>query len=537
MRLKKGKQMERGSHQMTTATRTARGIAVAISVCLALVVASCQSATPAAPGAQASQTAVQQPLVIVQGYLPKAIDPAFDTGLFTMSTYSYIFDTLVKTDDSGQLLPNLATSWRTVDPKTWEFKIRSGVKFHNGEVFDAAAAKYTIDRINDPDLKSPWRGGRLGAISGVEAPSADTLVIKTSVPSVVIPSGLTTIYMVPPKHVTQSGAVGFGKAPIGTGPFRVTEWVVDDHLTLERNPDYWGGAPKLSKVTIRMVPEEAPRIAALQAGEAQVAFPLSPELVSSVTAKPDLKVAQVILGQSLVIAMRAVNSGPLEKKQVRQALNYAIDKQKIFSTLMQSQGRLLDGQLGGPNTYGYNPDLKAYPYDVQKAKQLLADAGYPNGFEVKFQGPVGRYPQDQQIGEVIAAQLAAVGVKTRYEVIEAGKFSATAADGTIGPLFLWGWNLAPAMAVDQVFPFHVSGHPRKLLADPEFDRIYKQSETEFDASKRLALLQQADTVYRDLAPSIFLWQLPMPIGFNAKVQGFVAHPDATMDLRTMTYVK
>jgi len=527
--------MRKGSRDMRNRTRHPRGVALAIGITLALVLASCQGGRPST-GADATPAGPQS-LVIVQSYLPKLLDPAFDTALFTGATFSYIFDALVKTDDSGQLRPNLATSWRSVDPTTWEFKLRTGVKFHNGEVFDAAAAKYTLDRVLDPNTKSVWRGGRLGAMSSVSAPSADTLTIKTSAPSVIIPSGLTTIYMVPPKYASEQGVAGFGKAPFGTGPFKVAEWKVDDHVTLERNPDYWGGAPKLSTVTIRMVPDEAPRIAALQNGEAQIAFPISPDQIGAVRTKPDLKVEHVNIGQALVVAMRGINSGPLEKKEVRQALNYAIDKKKIFDALMQGQGRILDGQLGGTNTYGYNPDLTAYPYDPQKAKQLLAQAGFPNGFEVKFEGPTGRYPQDQQVGEAIVAQLAAVGVKTRYEVLESAKFSASAADGTIGPLYLWGWNLAPAMSIDQPYPFYLSTSARKLLNDPEFDRLYKQSDVEFDPDKRLKLLQQIGSVYREDAASIFLWQLPNIFGVNAKVQGFVAHPDATVDLRTMTYTK
>lgn len=521
-----------------TAAPAAKPTEAAKSAAPAATTAPAAAAKPAAttaPAAAAKPAAgsASGTLVVAQGLLPKALDPAFDTSLFAGTTYHSIFETLVLADDKGEITPSLATSWRSVDPTTWEFKIRQGVKFHNGEDFNAAAAKYTLERILDPEVKSAW-ATRLNLISTVEAPAPDTLVIKTKQPFVALPANLTVVWMVPPQYTQQQGVVGFGKAPVGTGPFKLVEWVVDSHLTVESNAQYWKGAPKISRITFRNVPEESARLAALEAGEAHVAFPVSPDQVGRLEGRPELKVSEIALGQALTVALRSIGTGPLEKKEVRQALNYAVDKERLHKALLQGRGRLLEGQLAGPDTFGYNPNLKPYPYDVNKAKELLAQAGFPNGFEVSFDGSVGRYAMDQQIGEAIAAQLGQIGVRTRYNVLESGTYISGFLNGTIAPMYLFGWNLAPAMSVDQPYPYHTSSAPQKLFANAEFDRLMQQQAAEFDVEKRRQTLQQLGAIYREEAAAIFLWQSPMIYGLSSKVGSFGAYPDARLDLATMT---
>jgi peptide/nickel transport system substrate-binding protein len=487
------------------------------------------AAQPAAPAPAASSGT----MVIAQGLLPKALDPAFDTSLFAGTTYHALFETLVLADDKGEIVPSLATSWKTLDPTTWEFKLRQDAKFHNGEPFDAAAAKFTIERILNPEVKSAW-ATRLNLISSLEATAPDTLVVKTKQPFVALPANLTVAYMLPPKYTAERGVVEFGKAPVGTGPFKLVEWVVDSHLTVERNAEYWKGAPKINRITFRNVPEESGRLAALEAGEAHIAFPVSPDQASRLEGRSELKLEEIALGQAMTVALRSVGTGPLEKKEVRQALNYAIDKERLHKALLQGHGRLLDGQLAGPDTFGYNPNLKPYPYDLNKAKELLAQAGYADGFEVKFDGSVGRYAMDQQVGEAIATELGQIGVRTRYNVLESGQYISGFLDGSIGPMYLFGWNLAPAMSVDQPYPYHTSSAPQKLFANPEFDRLMAEQAAEFDVEKRRQILQQLGQIYREEAAAIFLWQSPMIYGLSSKVGSFGAHPDARLDLATMT---
>lgn len=517
-----------------------------VALVTAMLVTACSPTTPSSAGQTSAPSASAGPtttpssepiaggeLTVAQGYLPKAIDPAFDTSLFASATYTYVFDTLTVAGANGDLQPSLATEWKATSDTTWEFKLRTDVKFHNGEPFNAAAAKFTIDRILDPDVGSAWVG-RISSVTAVEAPSDDTLILTTAQPVANLPQQMTVIFMVPPKYTEEQGLEGFGKAPVGTGPFSVSEWVVDDRLVLERNDDYWGGPAALDRVTLRMIPEESSRLAALETGEADIAFPISPDQADRVDALPETSLETSNLGQSLVVAFRAVDTGPISDPLVRQALNYAIDKQALIDTLMHGQGRLLDGQLATPETFGFNPDLEPYPYDPDLARDMLADAGYPDGFDVVFQGPTGRYTQDQAVGEAIAAQLGEVGVRTSYEVLESGTFISSWLDGTIGPLYLWGWNLAPAMSVDQPMPYHRCGVQWKLLCNEEFDELYAAQAAEFDVDRRRELLQDLSALYREEAASLFLWQLPFSFGINDRVTGFAANPDGTINLRELS---
>lgn len=516
--------------ELTSQRRVGGRSLLGIVFAMLLVSTACSGGTPSASPSNASGApAGSTSITIVQGYLPKAIDPAFDTSLFATATYTYMFDTLVKVDASGNATPNLATSWSNPDPTTWQFKLRSGVKFHNGEVFDAAAAKYSIDRIKDPATKSVW-ATRLAPITNVTAPDAGTLVLKTDRPFAGMPQALTVIFMVPPAFTQQAGVTGFAEKPVGTGPFKFSSFKVDDRLVMEANPDYFGGAAKLKQVTIRVMPEEAARVAALQSGEAQIVFPVSPDQAASIAKDTRFKTPTVDLGQSLVIVLRATSDSPMSNKLVRQALNYAIDKQTLSKSLMQGQGRLLDGQLVGPTSFGYNPDVKGYPYDPQKAKQLLTEAGYPNGFTIQFQGPQGRYPNDVQIGQAIANQLGQVGVKTTYEVVESSQFTTLFVGGKFAPLFKFGWNIAPSMSVDQAFSFQTTSSSIKILADPKFDELYVQQSSELDVAKRKALLQQMAVIFRDDAPCLFLWEIPLSFGVASGLSGFAAHADGTLDL-------
>ena len=208
----------------------------------------------------------------------------------------------------------------------------------------------------------------------------------------------------------------------------------------------------------------------------------------------------------------------------------AIDKGTLSRTLMKGQGRLLDGQLVGPSSFGYSTDVKGYGYDPVKAKQMIADAGYPNGFTIQFQGPQGRYPADVQVGQAISQQLAQVGVKATYEVVEAAQFTAIFVGGTFAPLFMFGWNIAPSMSVDQAFSFQVTSSPFKILANSQFDALHVQQSSEVDPVKRKVLLQQMAAIFRDEAPALFLWEIPLSIGVASGVTNFAARPDGTLDL-------
>lgn len=481
-------------------------------------------------GGSPSQPSTKGPnkLTIGIGVIPVSMDPGFDTGSWAIFVYNQVYDTLINVDSRGNIQPGVATSWRAVSPIQWEFKLRSGIKFQNGESLDAIAAMASIQRILDPANKSPW-ANRIALIDHMAAPDPQTLEIYTKSPFGTLLQGLLTVWMVPPQYFKEKGLQGFASAPVGSGPFKVEEYVKSDHVLLSAWRGSWRGAPKVAQVLIRNLPEDATRVSALEAREVDIAWAVPAEDVPDLKKRGDSVIAQPI-AQSLVINLQTTKGGPVADQRVRQALNYAIDKDAINKSILQGYGRVLDGQLVGPDGFGYDPNLSKYPYDKAKARQLLAEAGYPNGFEVTFKGTVGRYPKDKEIQEAIVSQLADVGVKAKLTILEQNAFLAGFFAGTNGPMFTFGWQYLPSMDADQPMTFFQCGASIKLFCDRNFDAVYQKQQSDLDPSQRRVELQKAQELLHDLAPVIYLIQFDSIFGVGARVHGFKPGPNYSADL-------
>ena len=498
---------------------TDRAITALMAISIALM-----AVTQCSP-ARAQQGAA---LRISAGYLPRSMDPAFDNSLFSISFYSYAFDALTKTDSRGEVLPSLATSWKIVNPLRWEFTLADNIKFQDGVDLKAEDVVFSLERVVDSKFKTAWQG-TFPTVKSVSAASQKTIVIETSEPTADLAQKLAIVFIVP-KRLVEAGAADFASRPIGTGPYMVTSWAANDHLTLSESPHYWGKKPKTARVEIKNVPEEGTQIANLSARTADIAYPIGPDHVGELSSNSNLSVSTVVIAQNFVVAIRGVDSGPLSDPKVRQALNYAVNAPAIFEALMHSQGALLKGQLGGPAVFGYNPELAAFPYDPKKARELLRSAGHPNGFATTMDVAVGRYPQDLQVAQAIVAQLDEVGVKVTLRTVTSSALVSSWLNASISPLYVWGWNNPPTMSTAQPYIYYQSTQPQKTLNSKEFDAAYREQSQELDVDKRRAALQKLGRMVRDLAPSIFLWQLPLTFGASKQVTGFQANAQGAMDL-------
>ncbi len=467
-------------------------------------------------------------LTIGIGVIPISMDPGFDTGSLAIFVYNQVYDTLVNVDTKGNIQPDIATSWKNLGPTQWEFKLRTGIKFQNGETLDAPAAMASIQRILDPANKSPWRP-RIALIDHMTAPDPTTLEIFTKSPFGTLLQGLLTVWLVPPAYFKDKGLQGFAAAPVGSGPFKVGEFVPSDHVRLNAWKDSWRGAPKLDSVLIRNLPEDATRVSALEAGEVDIAWAVPAENVPELKKKGDSVIAQPI-AQSMAINLQTTQGGPMADQKVRQALNYAIDKNAINKSILGGYGRVLDGQLVGPDGFGYDPTLKEYPYDNAKAKQLLAEAGYPNGFDVTFNGTVGRYPKDKEIQEAIVSQLADVGVRAKLNILEQNAFLSGFFAGKDGPMFTFGWQYLPSMDADQSMTYFQCGASIHLFCDKNYDAVYQKQQGDLDPNQRKADLQKAQEVLHDLAPAIYLIQFDSIFGVGSRVHGFKPGANYSADL-------
>jgi peptide/nickel transport system substrate-binding protein len=474
--------------------------------------------------------AANEPLRIAMTAVPKSLDPNRDPGGQMLPIYRLAFDGLVKPDESGRPVPVLAESWKLLNDTTWQFTLRRGVTFSDGEPFTAEVVRWNITRAQDP--KNSVYAARVNMITAVEVTNDHTVVIKTKQPFASLLGNLMVILMMPPKYFQKVGPQGFSTAPIGTGPYRVVAFTQDLAIRMERNERYWGTKAGPAAVTFRMLPEEATRVAALQAGEVDVAYHVPPESVDQLKGA-GVSVFPVQVGQALifVLAQPKTTIEPLKNKAVRQAINYAVDKDTIVKALTKGMARKLDGQLVGPDGFGYTDKVKAYPYDPAKAKALLREAGYPNGFKVRMSGTAGRYPEDKEVSQAVAQYLRQVGIDVELNLLEANVWTDRYLNFKMDPIWIIGVNYLPSM--DHTYAsVHFTSEPgtRQYLGDDKFDELYRKQVTTLDVSQRRAALERFAEYAREQAVALFLHQLPVVIGMGPRVKGLKFQADYTIDL-------
>jgi peptide/nickel transport system substrate-binding protein len=481
----------------------------------------------------APDAAAQKTLVVAQGAFPPSLSPG-ESGNPSLSILLHLHDGLTWTDRGLTVRPHLAERWETVNPTTWRFYLRKGVKFHTGEPFNAEAVKFTIDRVMDKSR--PYaRRGRIGLVTGVTVVDEHTVEIKTSAPFPLLPRGLRDIVIEAPQHIKTKGEQTAMQRPVGTGPFKVVEWKPNDRIVLEANADYWGGKPAYDRLVIRNIAEPSTRVAALKAGEVHVAEQIPIDLVKEVERTPNLRIEETPINMGMVITFDLLNASPdspVKHPKVREAIDHAIDRETIWSELLGKRGAILDGQLITKGAVGYNPNLRATKYDPARAKQLLAEAGHPQGLNLTLTTPVGKYLIDRDLSLAVASQLSSVGINVKVDVLEWGAFSKQLAAKKMGPMHLIGWyNVGDA---DFAMVWYWTGSGRHFWENPEFDRLFLTARSELNAAKRQALLHEAGQLMSQQRPSIYLFQLPALYAVNAKVGNWMPRPDEMLDVTKAT---
>ncbi len=301
------------------------------------------------------------------------MDPQMHQNTVTESVLRSMFDTLtVRGADMKSLEPGLALSWQQLSETTWQFKLRQGGKCRNGEEFNAEAVKFTFERALNPDQKAPLRS-LVTPIAKIEVVDAYTINVTTAKPDPLLPSRFSgyATDIVPPKYVKEKGDQYIAANPVGTGPYKFVSWVKDGDLILEANPNYWGPAPKIKTLVIRSIPENTTRVAALRTGEADIIVNVPASDIDGIKGSGKADIATVPSGRLMHVILNA-QDGPTANVKVRQAINYAVDVDSILKNVVGGYGVRI-ATLLIPQDVGYDPNLKPYPYDPEKAKKLLAE--------------------------------------------------------------------------------------------------------------------------------------------------------------------
>ncbi|MBI2303683.1 MAG: hypothetical protein HYU86_02920 [Chloroflexi bacterium] len=358
---------------------------------------------------------------ITYGYIKEGVtlDGHIDFQIGSMSMGEAIYDGLTYLNTKKELEPALAESWKTIDDKTWEFKLRKGVKFHNGEPFNAQAVKWNVTRIQNPKHTGRLRAV-LDTIQGVEAVDEATVRITTKQPDPLIPVKFFQTKMVPPKYLQDKGDEILASQPIGTGPYKFVEWPKDVHILMQRNDEYWGPKPAAKKIYLKAIPTQSARVAALKTGAVDIAYSMTKEDIDELTKDKNLDLYKAGAPSSTTMRMSfgSATAKPLLDKRVRQAILYAVDWDAIAKNIY---GGLATRTASLPpfGYLGYDSSLKPYPYDPKKAKELLAAAGLSNGFEVAVDDyQPGTLARQGDMVQAIVNYLSAVGIKPKFKMWE-----------------------------------------------------------------------------------------------------------------------
>ncbi len=462
-------------------------------------------------------------LVVAEAVTPETLDGQRSTVQTTLNVTFLINEPLLWLDFSDkEIKPLLATSYRLVSNTTWEFKIREGVKFTNGEEMDATAVKFSLDRIRRPELRTPL-AIYARAFRDIQVVDKYTVRVLTTIPAPVLPLYMTRIGILPPRYVQEKGDEEFGRNPVGTGPYRLERWVRGERVVLTANDTYWGPKPAVSQVVWRYIPENATRVAALGSGEVHIAATIPYQDAAGLRAR-GMNVSPVNTLRTMFVQFNLLKDGAAKNKKVRQALNYAVDKDGMIRTVLDGFARKLDGQVLSREYFGYHDGLKAYPYDPNKAKQLLAEAGYGSGLTINMTGPPERYVLGKETMQVLAAMFERVGVKTNLNYVEFGRFVQVLLNKSFDDSAFWGAATVPDADV-YLGAIFVKGGAYSSNASDEFDEAYSRAQRTMDPVRRLELYRKAAEIIHEEAPAIFLHQQTNVFGMSPRVTGFRPDPD------------
>jgi peptide/nickel transport system substrate-binding protein len=449
---------------------------------------------------------------------PHSWDPAYQELWFL------VFDNLMHQEPDGKLIPWLATEWKNLSPTVWQFKLRSDVQFQNGDPFTADDVVATFARLVTPGETVPL-ASRVVTVQQAEKIDATTVNIVFKAPDPLALVRISRVPILPGKYFAQVGAAGIATKPIGTGLFKVTEWVPENKLVVENVGSHPFRKSALQKLTFRVLGESAVRVAALTTGEVDwinaVAFDDADSLQQG-----GMTVETIPAANTLAWGL-PWGEGPAAYKdtRVRQAINYAVNKDAQLA-IFRGASRIEDGQLVQPATFGYNPDVKAYPYDPVKAKQLLTEAGYPNGFDTIIEAR-GTNPIEKNVALLVQSDLAKVGINAKMVLIENAVFGDEFYNGPRVGIFIASWSNLPAIDSDFVLSWFSNTKPGRLLRydNAVFEKAYQASTTELNPDARRKLLQQANAILRDDPPVVFGVQNPQLTAHKKQITGFLPRAD------------
>lgn len=477
-----------------------------------------------------------------------SIDPMFSTTSPNAMLARHFFDELVLQDERQRLKPGLALSWRAIGPTVWEFRLRPGVRFHDGSAFTAEDVAFSLHRA--PNVSSAAAFGvYTRAITEVEIIDPLTVRIHSTAPYPLAPYDLSVVPIISRRvgDAVTTGDFNSGKAAIGTGPFRFVRWIPGDRVEMARNDDYWGPRPAWTRVTTTLIPNDSARVAALLAHDVDLIDTVPPSALADLRARPDVRLAQTPFNRLEYLHMDSFSEhppfvtdlagNPLDKNpfkdlRVRKAISKAIDRAALVNGINEGMG-VPASQFLPDGVFGTSPDLRPEPFDSDGARKLLATAGYPEGFAITLHAPNGRFVNDAKIAVAVGQMLSRVGIVAKVEALPVSIFKTRVAKYDFG-LYIDGWWADTGEASSSLRSLSASVNlatgwgvvNRGRYSNPTLDALLERAMTAIDDTTRDGLLQKAsELAIKDVAVvplyyEVAVWAFRKDLSYAPRADGF-----------------
>jgi peptide/nickel transport system substrate-binding protein len=444
-------------------------------------------------------------LILLQGVDANSLDPLVRNSVPESVVNRHVFDMMTFRDgDSLEIQPNIVEDWTIVDDLTWEFKLVEGAEFHDGSPVNAEAAVHTVERSMQDTIGDSGRVHQFSPQNNLESAEVVdeyTFRINTSAPAPIMLDLMYSFEICPPEHYPMDSENV--DQPVGSGKYTFVEWVRDDHITLHAFPNHWDGPAPIQEIIIRPVPEDSSRVIALQNEEAHIIVNVPPELVPQVEDAPNTRISAVDGGRSIFVGIRN-DIEPFGDVRVRQALNYALDFDSISAALLEGFGEKMRTIVNPPND---NPDLEAYPFDPERARALLDEAGVEEGHRVVMNAPRGRYIKDDEIAEAVAQNFRNVGFDIDLQILDWSLYAGELLpSGEPDALYFLGLGspFDGQSEINYVNPDYSLNYTRWV--DEEYVELFAELRQTLDPDIRQDLMFRLQEIIHEQCPWVFVWK-------------------------------